>query len=135
MELADTSVWGKQRRPGVVDWFPLSVEDGAIAVCDVVMMEVLTTARNHAEFVQLEDALAHCPWLRVEVADWDRARVVYRVLAQKALHHRSVKIPDLLIAAVAERNGITVVHYDDDYERIAKVTKQPVRWAAPKGSL
>ena len=38
--------------------------------------------------------------------------------------HRSVPIPDLLIAAVAERHGAVLVHDDADYERIAAVTGQ-----------
>ncbi len=135
MELADTSVWGKQRRPGVVDWFAQAVEDGEIAVCDMVVMEVLTSAQDQRDFVALEEALGYCPWLRVEMADWDRAREVYRSLAARPLHHRAVKIPDLFIAAVAERHGVGVVHCDEDYERISAVTGQPIRWAAPRGSL
>ena len=55
--------------------------------------------------------------------------------ARGPLHHRQVKIPDLLIAAVAARNGLTVVHYDRDYEIIASVTGQPTRWAAPRGTV
>ena len=48
---------------------------------------------------------------------------------------RSVKHPDLLIAAAAERTGLTLVHYNADYETIAEITGQPVRWAAPQGSV
>jgi hypothetical protein len=48
---------------------------------------------------------------------------------------RSVKHPDLLIAAAAERAGLTLVHYDAAYEAIAEITGQAVRWAAPRGSL
>ncbi len=51
------------------------------------------------------------------------------------MDHRAVKIPDLLIAAVAERSRLAVLHYDQDYDRIAAVTGQPVRWASPSGSL
>ena len=29
----------------------------------------------------------------------------------------------------------TVLHYDADYDRIADITNQPVRWIAPRGSL
>ncbi len=46
-----------------------------------------------------------------------------------------VKIPDLLIAAVAVRNGLTVLHHDADYEVIASVTRLPTRWVAPRGTL
>ena len=65
------------------------------------------------------------PWLRIEPADWDRALNVSRQLAEiSAGFHRSVPIPDLLIAAVAERHGVVLVHDDADYERIAAVTGQ-----------
>lgn len=52
-----------------------------------------------------------------------------------ALHHRSVKINDLLIAAAAELAGVTVWHYDEDYDRICAITDQAVEWIAPRGSL
>lgn len=135
MELADTSAWGKAHRPGM-EWFASAVEDGEIAVCDMVAMEILTSARDGDDFRQLEAALAACPWFRVETADWDEARRVYRLLAgQGPLHHRAVKTPDLLVAAVAGRVGLPVVHYDEDFDRIGALTGQPVRWAAPRGSL
>ena len=37
-------------------------------------------------------------------------------------------LPGLLIAACAERAGLTVLHYDADYDRIAKLTGQAVQW-------
>jgi hypothetical protein len=40
-----------------------------------------------------------------------------------------------LIAAVAEREYVTVVHYDVDYELIAQVTRQPVQWVVPRGTV
>jgi predicted nucleic acid-binding protein len=51
------------------------------------------------------------------------------------LHHRSVKIADLLIAAASEASGAVVWHYDADFDRIAAVTGQPTGWIAPRGSL
>ena len=50
------------------------------------------------------------------------------------LHHRSVKIADLLIAASAEEAGHVVWHYDEDFDRIARVTGQQCRWITPRGS-
>ena len=136
VELADTSVWGKHHRQEVAAWFDPAIADGDIAVCDMVVMEVLASARDGRDFRRLEEALGYCPWYPVEATDWIEARRVYRALAdQGPLHHRAVKIPDLLIAAVAARNQLVVVHYDDDYDRIAGITGQPVRWAAICGSL
>lgn len=67
---------------------------------------------------------------------FDRAlEVQYELSLRGGLHHRSVKIADLLIAACAEMGDAVVWHYDDDYDRIADVTGQRTAWLAPKGSL
>jgi predicted nuclease of predicted toxin-antitoxin system len=42
---------------------------------------------------------------------------------------------DVLVAACAERAGLTVLHYDADFERIAELTGQPVQWIVPRGSV
>jgi len=134
-ELADTSVWARGSRPAL-EWFAAALEDGRIAVCDQVAMELLWSARDGADFRATEEALLACPWYLVEPVDWVEARRVFGELAGRGpLHHRQIKIPDLLIAAVAARNGLTVVHYDSDFEVIASVTGQKTRWAAPRGSL
>lgn len=54
-------------------------------------------------------------------------------LAGKAAH-RGAALPDLLIAATAERHGVTVLHYDHEYDLIADVTGQPMRWIVPRGT-
>ena len=135
VELADTSAWANKGKPGL-EWFAPALEEGRIAVCDQVVMELLWSAVDLADFRAMETALLACPWLRVEPDDWDEARRVFRELAGRGLlHHRQVRAPDLLIAAVAARIGLAVVHYDSDYDIIASVTGQPTRWAAPRGSL
>jgi predicted nucleic acid-binding protein len=54
---------------------------------------------------------------------------------QGGAHQRSVGHGDLLIAAAAESAGVELLHYDEDFERIAAITGQPTRWIAPRGSL
>lgn len=134
IELADTSVWARSAKPGF-EWFGPAVADGRIAVCDMTAFELLWSTRDAADFRATEAALAACPWLSIEARDWDEARRVFGELAARGpLHHRQVRIPDLLIAAVAARHAVPVVHYDADFDTIASVTGQPVRWAAPRGS-
>jgi predicted nucleic acid-binding protein len=55
----------------------------------------------------------------------DRAVEVQVLLADKGMH-RAPSIPDLLIAALAELGGMTVLHVDKDFELIAGLTGQPV---------
>ena len=39
------------------------------------------------------------------------------------------------VAACAESAGLTVLHYDADFDRIASVTGQAVQWVVPRGSV
>ena len=73
---------------------------------------------------------------RVPVAEIvvDRALEVQGILAAKS-QHRNVPLPDLLVAAAAELGGLTVLHYDADFDRIAKVTGQHVQWVVRRGTV
>ena len=138
MQLADTSAWVWTRSVGgeLRAAFDENVVEGQIATCDMVRLELLHSTRNATEFTSLRsdlDALSHCP---IGVEEWARALEVYELLAhQGGLHHRAVRHPDLLIAAAAEAAGIPVLHYDEDYDRIAGITGQDVQWLAPRGTL
>ena len=55
----------------------------------------------------------------------DRAFEVQMLLADRG-QHRAPSIPDLLIAATAEKAGLTVLAVDKDLELIAAFTGQPV---------
>jgi predicted nucleic acid-binding protein len=64
----------------------------------------------------------------------NRALEVHREMAVRS-QHRHLRLPDLVIAAAAELNGVTVLHYDADFDRIAEITGQDMEWVAAKGSL
>lgn len=55
----------------------------------------------------------------------DRAFQVQMLLADRG-QHRAPSIPDLLIAATAEKTGLTVLAVDKDFDLIASITGQPV---------
>jgi hypothetical protein len=137
--LADTSAWTWARKPGLghlrakLDGY---ITGGALATCDPVRLELLQSTRNVEEFRAWRTALEALPDLPIGPEQWHRALDVYELLAgQGGAHHRSVKHPDLLVAAAAEHVGVPVLHYDADFDRIAAVTGQPTRWLAPRGSI
>jgi predicted nucleic acid-binding protein len=138
-ELADTSAWVWSRRrayPELRHAFDTALVDGELATCDMVRLELLYSARDPVEFAEIRDELAVLPDCPIGKQQWERALSVYEQLsARGGLHQRSVKHPDLLIAVAAEAAGVVVLHYDEDYDRIAEVTGQPTRWLAPAGSL
>jgi hypothetical protein len=41
-------------------------------------------------------------------------------------YHRGPAVPNLLIAAIAEVSGRTVLHLDKDFDLIADITGQPL---------
>lgn len=59
----------------------------------------------------------------------DRAFEVQMLLADRG-QHRAPSIPDLLIAATAEKAGLTVLAVDKDFDLIAGVTGQSVETLA-----
>ncbi|MDR7300501.1 putative nucleic acid-binding protein [Haloactinomyces albus] len=71
--------------------------------------------------------------VEIEQADFVRARGVQRALAAQGLKGR--KVPDLVIAAAAERHALILVHYDQDFESIAQVTGQATEWIVERGSV
>ena len=136
MELADTSVWARKSHPSIGQWFQAAIGAGEIAVCDMVVLELLHSASDHPIYERLEDSLEAMPWLRMAQPEWARAREVYGELSKQGqAAHRAVKHPDLLIAAAAELAGVALVHYDKDYDLISSVTGQPTRWVRPPGSI
>jgi predicted nucleic acid-binding protein len=46
-----------------------------------------------------------------------------------------VSIPDLIVAAIAEVSGLSVLHYHGDFELIATITGQMTEWIVPRGSV
>ena len=63
-----------------------------------------------------------------------RAREVQIALVERG-QHRSAGVADLLVAATAELEGLTVLHYDADFDLIAEITGQACEWVVPKGTI
>jgi predicted nucleic acid-binding protein len=100
---------------------------GLVAICDITELEVLYSARSLAGREQMKDTLnSHYAWCPMPDGIYRRARVVQERLTSKG-EHRSAGPIDLLVAAVAEDAGLTLLHYDRDFEAIARATGQPTR--------
>jgi predicted nucleic acid-binding protein len=113
-----------------------AVARAEIATCSAVELELLYSMRNPGEFSSRRTELGLLPHSPIGSREWRRALDVYEMLArQGGLHHRRVKHFDLLIAASAESVELPVLHYDADFDVIAEITGQPMRWIAPRGSL
>jgi predicted nucleic acid-binding protein len=133
--LADTSALARLRHRPVAEVLGPMIEAGLVATCGVIEFELGWASRNGKEFDELRaDRDAGYEWLPTQDEDWRRALEVQGTLWRGG-QVRAVGFPDLLIAAVAERERVTVLHYDSDYELIAQVTAQPVAWVVPWGEV
>ncbi|MGQ0777646.1 MAG: hypothetical protein ACT4NY_25100 [Pseudonocardiales bacterium] len=61
------------------------------------------------------------------------ARDTQRRLVERG-QHRAVGVADLLVAAAAKEAGLTVLHYDGDFDLVASVTGQSGEWIVPAGT-
>jgi predicted nucleic acid-binding protein len=124
------------RVPAIGDILADAVTADELAITEPILLEYLNGARNQEEYERFSSGFGAARLLPATARDWTRALEVHGALARiGAGHQRSVRIQDLVIGAVAERNGVPVLHYDEDFDRIAAITGQPTRWVAPRGSI
>lgn len=132
--LADKSALTRRdTRPEVQAAVEPLLLSGQIATCGIIDLELLFSARNPDDYARLAAALQGLPRVPVTDATIDRALEVQATLAATS-QHRSVPLPDLIIAACAEQHGLTVLHYKADFDRIASITAQPTQWVVPRGT-
>ncbi|MEI5523609.1 PIN domain nuclease [Streptomyces brasiliscabiei] len=133
--LVDTSALVRILKQQARTQWEKPLHEGLIARCPLTEVEFLYSARNtgdRAELVRDLDALFG--WTPLDDRAVTRAWEVQRNLTDRG-KHRSAGAVDLLIAATAELQGLTVLHYDNDFETIASVTGQPAQWLASPGTL
>ena len=132
--LIDTSALARYLQPPVKSLLDSRVSRGLIGVCVVTALEVgysSRTLRDHDRQSMLLESFI--PVLVTPRAE-RRATQIQRALIDAGTH-RGVSVADLLLAAVAEVERLTVLHYDADFDRIASVTGQATEWVAPRGSV
>ena len=103
------------------------IERGLVHITTVTRLEVGFSARSgtDARAAVRTPPLAHLPVEYLTPAIEDHVVEVQLLLTDQG-QHRAPSIPDLMIAAVAELGGLTVLHVDKDFELIASITGQPV---------
>jgi predicted nucleic acid-binding protein len=103
------------------------IERGMVRISTISRLEIgysfRTAEEAHAESVSPPLALMPVEYLTPAVEN--RAVEVQLLLADRG-QHRAPSIPDLLVAALAEISGLTVLALDKDFELIAQITGQPV---------
>jgi predicted nucleic acid-binding protein len=130
VRLADAAL-PKERADRIAD----DVESGRIAACLPFLLEVGYSARDAREHDQLLAELRSLPHFRPDDVVEERALAAQAQLAR--VGHRRLPPVDLIIAALADRHELGVLHYDHDYDLIADKTDLAFDsvWLADRGTL
>ena len=132
MILVDSSAWIEYTRDtgSPVCRELHAIADDEIAICGVIRMEVLAGARSEKELRDLEAVLERASEIAIEPADYMSAAELFR---QCRRHGETVRsMIDCIIAAVAIRVDIPILHQDGDFEALARHT--PVETYALTGA-
>lgn len=124
--LIDKSALVRLGRSSEVAAWAGRIERGLVRIATVTLLEIGYSARGPQD---LQTGLREPPVVSMPVeyttpAAEDRAVEILAVLADRG-HHRAPSVPDLLVAAIADRAGLVVLHQDKDFDLIAHVTGQP----------
>jgi predicted nucleic acid-binding protein len=131
--LADKSALARLTVPTVAQRVRPLIEEGLIATCAVIDLELLYSAQGPSDYEAVRTERRAFEDIPITPKVMDRALAVQRGLARTGQHR--VAIPDLIIAAAAESASMTMLHYDSDFERIAGLTGQDHEWVVPRGSI
>ena len=112
--------------PDAAEWAG-RIERGLVRITTVTRLEIGYSARSGQDLRAglRQPPVSAMPVEYLTAASEDRAVEVLTVLADRG-QHRAPSVPDLIIAATAELAGLTVLHFDKDFDLIAGLTGQPV---------
>jgi predicted nucleic acid-binding protein len=131
--LADTSALIRLGHPEVAAVLAPLVQAGVVATCAVGDLDFLSRLPDPAELEAIRDSRALAfPWLTTHDDDLRRALAIQYLLADAG---QVAPWPALVVAAVAERHQVAVLHYDRAFDQISRATGQPMAWVVPEGSL
>ena len=90
------------------------------ATCDAVRMEVLAGARDESHLYDLRRLLARAAIIPTLPQDYDEAASLFRRCRRQGESVR--RLMDCLIAAVAIRAELPILHCDSDFDVLARHT-------------
>lgn len=131
--LADKSALARFPVPVVGERLRPLIEDGEIASCAIVDLEILYSSRNLADYEAILEERTSFDSASITPDVLSTAVDLQHELARRGQHR--IPIPDLVISAAALWSNLIVLHYDADFERLAAAGGAPHEWVVPQGSV
>lgn len=137
--LLDNSAWARLSDASIperrAEEIAVALERGRVATCLPFLLEAGYSARNASDHDGLVEELLALPLLSIDEEIERRAIDAQRQLARVG-HHRLPPV-DLILAAIADRHGLGVLHYDGDFDLLRAKTDLDFEsvWLVPPGKL
>ncbi|RMI32576.1 PIN domain-containing protein [Nocardia stercoris] len=131
--LVDRSALARLHLAPVRDVLVPMMDRALVSMCGVTELELLSSARTTADRVRVKTMLNEAlEWVDTPEDLWDRASELQAVLTSRARDH-ATSIASLVVAVTAQDLGLTVLHYNADFDAIAEHTGQATHWVVPAG--
>jgi predicted nucleic acid-binding protein len=129
--LVDTSVFARLTKPVVAAAFAPLAAGRQVALSNPVALELGYAARNPDDYREVADRLQSFPSTATTDADHRRALEVQAALAARSRHRA---LSRRCSGCRRRRSAWIVLHYDSNFELIARITGQPHAWIVRPGS-
>jgi len=128
---------GRRLGAAQLDAFEEAVSADRLRVCTPFRLEARYSARTTEDFLTLSEDLDGFRQAVADAETWLLAERAQHDLAEDSAVSHRVKLADLLVATIASRHDLGVLHYDADYDLISRHTMLDFEsvWIAPAGSV
>jgi predicted nucleic acid-binding protein len=116
-----------RNEPSLAGWLPI-ISRGLVRISTPTLLELGFSAASLEDMheVHYGHPVDLMPMEYLTPRAEQRAAAVQVKLAENG-QHRALSVPDLLVAALAETAGLTLLHDDKDFELIADLTGQYIQ--------
>jgi len=136
--LIDNSVFGRVAHPDVAPIWREGLKRQLFVTCSPFVLEALQSAESAEDVQGLREELTEgLPYVEPDNQTWELAFNAQQTMAAVSPGWHRASPVDFLLAVIAKREGLTVLHYDYDYDKIKADGGLgfAAKWIAPAESL
>jgi predicted nucleic acid-binding protein len=133
--VVDNSAWSRAHRPEVrEDWNEALLAD-RFCISPIARLEILFSARDGEGFDELAEHLSTLRTAPLTNTVIRAAEQAMRTLAHRGPGAHRIPLVDYLLGAAAQHTASAVLHYDHDFDTLARLMGFESIWLAPAGSI
>jgi predicted nucleic acid-binding protein len=119
--LVDTSVWIEffKANSSVSNNLELLLIEDSVAICGVVLFELLQGIKSESEKLKIKEILLNLPYVEINKNIWQKSAEISLNIKKKGY---TIPFSDILIGTLAIENNFSVFTLDKHFELIPELT-------------